>query len=230
MTASFGTAPKLPVRQAPVTRHSRERSELHRHFLDYVVHELGNAASPLLMAAELLNRSQSDDARTTAARSLRGVSGALAELSSSLRFIRNDQRSEYLSTHGFTNTGAWWQRLEPLFRTCIPQSAVLTGEDAHLQLHPSVLGAMTWCTLGALKMLGELHPHERTFHLACRAHPTLKGVELSITVQLTQPQSTDSSEARRWRRFLTQEAADAGGTMSIRRFSGERMYVVFVPG
>ena len=212
-----------------MTRHSRERSELHRHFLDFVVHELGNAASPLLMAAELLDRSRSDDARTSAARSLRGVSGALAELSSSLRFIRYDDRSEYLSTHGFTSTDAWWRRLEPLFRTCIPQSAVLTGDAESLQLHPSVLGALTWCTLGALRVLGELHPHERTFHLRCRAHPTLTGVELSITVQLTQPQSTDPSDARRWRRFLSQEAAHAGGAASVRRLAGERMCVVSVP-
>ena len=212
-----------------MTRHSRERSELHRHFLDFVVHELGNAASPLLMAEELLNRSQSDDARTSAVRSLRGVSGALAELSSSVRFIRYDDRSEYLSTHGFTSIDAWWRRLEPLFRTCVPQSAVLTGDVESLPLHPSVLGALTWCTLGALRVLGELHPRERSFHLRCRAHPTRTGVELSITVQLTQPSRTDPGDARRWRRFLSQEAAHAGGATSLRRVGGERICVVSIP-
>ena len=212
-----------------MTRHSRERSELHRHFLDYVVHELGNAAAPLLMASELLNRSQSEDARMTAARSVRGVSGALAELSSSLRFMRNDDRSEYLSTDGFTDTHAWWKRLVPLFRTCLPHSTVLSGDAAMLRLHPSVLGAMTWCTLGALRMLGELHPNERAFHILCRESPTLTGVELSITVPITQPQSTTASEARRWRRFLTQEASNAGGTALLRRLGGERMCLISIP-
>ena len=207
------TRPKLSRSPDHAKWHSRERSELQQLALDFIIHELGNAASPVLMIAEVMERDATCAAGARSAKTLRGTASNLRELSEAIRFLRGDASGERLTPRTFVNTAAWWNRMLPLCAACLDRSVRLTNDVASVAADEHALGALTWCTLGVLRLISSAFPAVREVTVRCDAY-TQTDVSISLAVPAEMPGELTAT-AQRWQRFVAAEAEGAGAKFSV---------------
>ncbi len=205
--------PKINSPDVRATSHTRERAELQRLALDFIVHELGNAASPILMIAELIDRDGTGATSTRSARSLRQTAANLREIAAAIRYFRADPGSESLMPAAFSDTKTWWLRLAPLFGACLPRSARLSEEITAVTADDHTLASLTWSTLGILRLISCALPNVSDVSVSCSA-----GADASVSIRISVAGARKAeltTDGKRWRRFISAEARAAGARFIV---------------
>jgi hypothetical protein len=181
--------------------------------LDFIVHELGNAASPILMIAEVIERDGTSATVTRSVGSLRETAANVRELAATVRYFRGDRGRDQLTPGAFADTRTWWRRLTPLFGSCVARSVRLTEEVTAVSVDDRTLATLTWCTIGVLRLVNCDVPFAENILVTCEPGVP-SGVTMRISVDGLLPAEL-TPMAGRWHRFVAAEARTAGARFTV---------------
>ena len=212
---------------APTRRFLAERMRIQQRCLAVLAHQLGNAASPISLVADVLEIDSEFARREAAIGTLRRVAVMLSQLATLMRGLRGPQLAARLAPRGIDDLAQWWLLFRPFAESMLPDAVQLQGLLHTSPMSPGTVDALTWIIPACIGHLHADRPTARVLTIAARSggRPGTLQLELAATGNPAVP----AERAFRWLAFARSDAREAGGDMTASRTPTSLRLTVTIP-
>ena len=211
----------------PIRRFLAERMRIQQRCFAVLAHQIGNAASPISLLADVLELDSEFARREAAIGTLRRVAVMLSQLVTLTRGLRGPQLASQLAPRGIDDLAQWWLLFRPFAESMLPDAVQLQGLLQSSPMSPGTVDALTWIIPACIGHLHADRPTARVLTIALRSGGGAGTLQLQLAA--TGSAAVPAERAFRWLALARSVAREAGGDVTASRTPTSLRLAVRIP-
>lgn len=202
-----------PTADEPGRDFLQERMQIHQRCLGVLAHQLGNAASPIAMVADVLQLDSQLARRDAAVATLRRIALMLAQLTAVTRSLRGAPSPGHLVPRGVGSLTEWWTLYRPFAESMLPDSVRLEASLGPSAMSPGLADALTWLLPVGVAHVFTARPATAAITVSSRSVPETDTVRLEIEATGAAAVADTAAPGFRWLAFARVLVHQSGGEL-----------------